>query len=106
LAAATTVNGRHIAPGQIGLIAPAARADILLLPADPTRNLTALDHWTSVVADGRRYDRATVDGWIDVYRRYFHGWLYAHVMDGVADMAVSAYRHPSPAARGATTPAE
>jgi hypothetical protein len=91
LAAATTVNGKHIAPGLIGVIAPGARADILLLPSDPTRNLRALRDWRIVIADGRLYDRATLDAWVALYRRHFHGFLYRGVMNAVAAMAVSQF---------------
>ena len=36
LAAVTTVNGRHLAPDEIGVILPGARVDILLVGEDPT----------------------------------------------------------------------
>ena len=93
LEAATAVNGRHIAPGQIGQIVPGARADILLLKEDPTKDLTALRRWRIEIADGRRYDRATVDRWVEGYRRHFHGWLYTHAMDALMAIAVSQFRH-------------
>ncbi len=83
LAAATTVNGRHLAPGEIGVIEPGARADVLLLRSDPTRDLAALRDWSVLIADGRRYERALVDGWLERYQRHFHGPLYATVMGGV-----------------------
>jgi hypothetical protein len=93
LAAATIVNGRHIAPGQIGQIVPGARADILLLPEDPAADLAALRRWKIEIADGRRYDRAVIDGWVSRYRRHFHGWFYATVMDGLTAIVVNQYRH-------------
>jgi hypothetical protein len=42
------------------VIAPGARADILLLPEDPSLRLEALRDWRILFADGRRYDRATL----------------------------------------------
>jgi hypothetical protein len=93
LASATTVNARHIAPGEIGVIAPGARADILLLPDDPTRDLGALRAWRTLVADGRRYERATLDGWLERYRGHFHGRFYAGVMSSVVRLAAGRYDH-------------
>jgi cytosine/adenosine deaminase-related metal-dependent hydrolase len=93
LAAATTVNGLHIAPGQIGVIAPGARADILLLPADPVKDLGALRAWKIEFVGGRRYDRTTIDAWIEVYRRHFHSFLYSHVMNGIVAMVAHGYQH-------------
>jgi hypothetical protein len=93
LAAATTVDGRHVAPGQVGILAPGARADILLLPSDPTKNLAALRAWTFEIADGRFYDRKTVDGWVELYRQHFHGFFYAHVMGAVIRLAAGWYSH-------------
>lgn len=93
LAAATTVNGQHIAQGQIGVIAPGARADILLLSADPTMDLDVLFHWRIEIADGRRYDRAMVDRWLETYRRHFHSWFYNLVMNTIISAATQAFRH-------------
>ncbi|MEN8159044.1 MAG: amidohydrolase family protein [Myxococcota bacterium] len=94
LAAATTVSGRRIAEGEIGVIAPGARADLLLLREDPTRRLGALRDWAHVFADGRRYDRPTVDGWLDRYRRHFHGRLYEGVVGTIAGIAVDGFGKP------------
>jgi hypothetical protein len=93
LAAATTVNGRHLAPGEIGLIAPGARADILLVTVDPTERLSSLRDWQIVFADGRRYDRETLDGWLDDYQQHFHSWFQRYVMGVVAGVAVGLFEH-------------
>lgn len=93
LAAATTVNGRHLAPGEIGLIAPGARADILLVTGDPTERLSSLRDWRIVFADGRRYDRETLDGWLDDYQQHFHSWFQRYVMGPVAGVAVGLFEH-------------
>lgn len=93
LAAATTMNGKHVAPGLIGVIAPGARADILLLPSDPTRDLSVLKRWRFEIADGRFYDRETVDGWVERYRRHFHGMLYGTVMNTVTALALKHFQN-------------
>ncbi|HEY2068514.1 MAG TPA: amidohydrolase family protein [Rhizomicrobium sp.] len=92
LAAATAVNGRHIADGQIGILAPGARADILLLPSDPMRDLARLRDWKILIADGRRYDRATVDAWVAEYRAHFHGWLYSGVMNTIVGVVLRQFQ--------------
>jgi cytosine/adenosine deaminase-related metal-dependent hydrolase len=95
LAAATTVNGRHVAPGDIGVIAAGARADVLLLREDPTERLAALGGWRMVFADGRRYDRGTVDGWLEDYRRHFRGGLYRRVVGTAVSFVVDRFEHTS-----------
>jgi hypothetical protein len=95
LAAATVVNARHIAPGEIGILAVGARADILLLQSNPTEDLGALRKWTILYADGRRYDRATVDKWLERYRRHFRSTGYGFVM-GLASDFVAAGRGRTP----------
>lgn len=89
LAAATTLNGRHIDSGVIGVIAAGARADILLLPADPVANLSALSDWRIVFADGRRYDRAKVDRAVTRYNRHFQSVFYAVPMQWASRFASS-----------------
>lgn len=94
LAAATTVNGRHVAPGEIGVIRPGARADLLLVPEDPTERIEALRDWRILFADGRRYDRATVDAWLDRYRAHFRGQPYRSVMGTVVAWVVASFAQP------------
>jgi len=84
LAAATTINGRHLGYGELGVIAPGARADVLLTQTDPTVELAALREWRILFADGRRYDRATIDVWLDDYREYFHGWFQHRIIGPLA----------------------
>jgi len=93
LAAATTINGRHLAPGEIGLIAPGARADILLVDEDPTERLSSLREWRILFADGRRYERGTLDEWLNEYRQHFHDWFQRHIMAKVAGAAVGLFDH-------------
>jgi len=93
LAAATTVNGRHLAPGEIGVIAPGAHADILLVREDPTQRLSALREWRIVFAAGRRYDRETLERWVDDYRQHFHSWFQRHIMGTVTALAVGLFGH-------------
>lgn len=87
LAAATTVNGKHIAPGRLGVIAVGARADLLLLEADPTRDLKVLRGWSTLFVAGRRYRRAEVDQWLASYRRHFRSPFYTAVMGFAAEVA-------------------
>jgi cytosine/adenosine deaminase-related metal-dependent hydrolase len=93
LAAATTVNGRHLAPGEIGTLAPGARADILLIKEDPTERLSALRDWQIVFADGRRYDKETLDGWVDDYQSHFHSWFQRHIMGTVVALVAGLFEH-------------
>jgi imidazolonepropionase-like amidohydrolase len=95
LAAATTVNGRHIAPGEIGTIAAGARADLLLTTQDPTEQLAALADWRVVFADGRAYDRLTVDAWLEDYRLHFRGGLYRAVVGTAVSFVVDQFEHTS-----------
>jgi imidazolonepropionase-like amidohydrolase len=93
LAAATTVNGRHLARGEIGVLASGARADVLLTTQDPTQRLATLRDWPILFADGRRYDRSVLDAWIEGYRAHFRGRLYRAVMGTVAAWAVERFEH-------------
>jgi cytosine/adenosine deaminase-related metal-dependent hydrolase len=95
LAAATTVNGRQIAAGEIGVIAPGARADVLITLDDPTKELAALRAWRVVYASGRRYDRATVDAWLESYRQHFRSGIYEAVMGSLVGWAAEAFQHAS-----------
>jgi hypothetical protein len=83
LAAATLVNGRHLAKGDIGELKPGALADLLLLPADPAQNLTATQDWRILYVNGRRYNRVQVDAWNAAYQKHFQGWLYDAVMTNI-----------------------
>jgi cytosine/adenosine deaminase-related metal-dependent hydrolase len=92
LAAATTVNGRHLAPGEIGVVAVGARADLLVLSADPTRDLAALRTWRIVVAGGRRYDRAPLEASLERHRAYLHAAGPSRVMGLVVGLVAGRYR--------------
>lgn len=91
LVAATTVNGRHLAPGEIGVVAAGARADLLVLSADPTRDLAALGTWRMVVAGGRRYDRSRLEASLARHRAYLHGAVASRVMGLVVGLVVDRY---------------
>lgn len=80
LAAATTINAAHIAPGEIGVIEPGARADILLLTSDPVLDVSSLRRWSYIIADGRLYVRGDLDAAVARYRRHFSGPLYSAIM--------------------------
>lgn len=91
LASATTINGRHIARGRIGVIAPDAFADILLLRGDPMVELSALREWQILIANGRRYDRSLLDEWRAEYQRHFHNWFQRAVMGPIAAIATGLF---------------
>ncbi|NOT39259.1 MAG: amidohydrolase family protein [Alphaproteobacteria bacterium] len=91
LEAATRVNARRIDSANTGVIAPGMRADLLLLPADPTAELGAVREWRVLFAQGRRYDRATVDKWVERYKVHFHATLYRFVFGTVARAMSGSY---------------
>jgi hypothetical protein len=103
LAAATIVNGDHIDPGEIGVIRAGARADLLLMSSDPTQALGALRDWRILFVDGRRYDRPTIDSWVESYREHFRGGLHAALMDTIVSAATEHFEHANRDAM-ATTP--
>lgn len=49
--------------------------------------------WWVVFAAGRRYDRETLDEWVEDYRQNFHSWFQRHIMGAVAAMAVGLFDH-------------
>jgi hypothetical protein len=91
LEAATRVNGRRIDATNAGVIAPGMRADILLLRADPTESLDAIRDWRTLFADGRRYDRPTLDKWLERYNAHFHSGPYSFVFGNVARLMSGSY---------------
>ncbi|MBU2135368.1 MAG: hypothetical protein KKA45_04120, partial [Alphaproteobacteria bacterium] len=51
-----------------GLVRPGARADLILLDADPTKDMSALRRPVAVIAAGRLQDRAALDALLDAAR--------------------------------------
>lgn len=70
LATATVNFGRYMArKGEtFGVIAPGARADLLLVAADPRADVKALRRIEGVTAAGRYYDRRALDGMLDALK--------------------------------------
>ncbi len=93
LAAATRVNGKHIAPGEIGFLEIGRRADILLLSEDPRADLSALRRFHVVIAGGRVYARQELEVWGRSYRDHFRGGYYAAVMGTIIGWVVGDYSH-------------
>ncbi len=93
LESATSINAAHLAPGEIGRVAAGYRADLLVVPADPTVDLDALRAWRIVVADGRRYDRPQLDAWLHDYAEHFRSPFYSGIMNTVATVAAGAFSH-------------
>lgn len=91
LATATTTPGRFWKDAAYGRIAPGMPADIVLYAADPTMSLDGLESLRLVVADGRIYPKATLDGWVERYRRHFRSALYSAVMGWIADRLIGGY---------------
>ena len=76
LAAATTLPGEFLRLPGLGRLEPGAPADLLVLRADPTRDLGALDSLEAVIADGRVYTREQLDAQLARYREHSEGVLY------------------------------
>ena len=93
LEAATFVNGRHVAAGEIGVIEPGARADILLVPEDPTVSLDSLRDWRILFSEGRRYDRELVDRWLAEFRSHSRSEPHESVMGTIVDLVVERFAH-------------
>lgn len=93
LAAATTVPGRHLGGGRIGVLRVGAEADFLVLPADPTVSLDALRDWRVLYASGRRYERATVDRWVEDAAAHFRGGLHGRLVDPLVSTVAGAFGH-------------
>ena len=83
LEAATRVNARHIDEGMIGRIQTGAYADLLFFEDDPRRGLASMPDWTLLIANGRLYDRASLDEAVKRYDRHFNGKIYSTVMNFV-----------------------
>ncbi|MGB0921008.1 MAG: amidohydrolase family protein [Alphaproteobacteria bacterium] len=92
LTAATLVNGRAIDDGNIGRIAVGARADLLLLSADPRDDLSVLKAWRTVIVDGRVYDPAFIASTLSTYQTYFDGWLYRALTSALVGLLASSYQ--------------
>jgi hypothetical protein len=93
LVAATRINGQHIAPGEVGVIAPGMRADILLLNEDPVADLSALTRWCFVAAGGRLYSREAIDAAVKRYRHHFHGKFYSWTMNWIVSIVAGDAKH-------------
>lgn len=85
LAAATTVAGGALSQSSsarslagMGAIAVSGPADLLIFREDPTASLAALDSLETVIADGRRYERADLQRHLDLQleraRRFPYSW--------------------------------
>ena len=67
-------NGSHHRwEANFGTVEPGARADLILLRSDPTRDLAALRQLETVIAAGRVHDRADLDRRLDAASRAAKG---------------------------------
>ena len=78
-ASATASAGSALGEPLLGSVRPGAPADLLVFREDPTRDLDALSTLEAVVADGRYYSKADLDGALERSRAHFDGWLYDSV---------------------------
>ena len=69
------------------------RGYLLLLRGDPRKDLQEHKRWRVLFADGRRYDCALVDGWVQRYRAHFRGTLYEGFMALVVRIVGGSYAH-------------
>ncbi len=75
-AVATRDNAADLDTPLLGTLVDGAPADLLVFRDDPTQDLAALDTLQAVIADGRLYDRATLDGQLERYQDYFTGIVF------------------------------
>jgi hypothetical protein len=75
LRAATIMPARFLGlDGEAGLIAPGARADIVLLDANPLENIAAARQVNTVVLAGVVYDRAALDEMLEQVESTAASW--------------------------------
>lgn len=75
LRAATIMPARFLGlDGEAGLIAPGARADIVLLDANPLENIAAVRQVNTVVLAGVIYDRAALDEMLEQVESTAASW--------------------------------
>jgi hypothetical protein len=91
LAAATTVNGRHVDRGTIGRIAAGNHADLLILRRDPRADRSAVRDWQFLMVGGRLYERAAINAALARYDRHFRGAYYDTVMNRIVGVLASRY---------------
>jgi len=59
-----------------------------LIGRGPTLDIVALREWPILFVDGRRYDRAKVDEWLDDDRKVFHGGSQRHIVSPLVATAI------------------
>jgi imidazolonepropionase-like amidohydrolase len=62
-----TVHAGAVVGGQVGMIAPGYRADLLVLADDPRTDIAALRKPSRVIARGRVLNRAWLDETLEEY---------------------------------------
>lgn len=74
LEAATVVPARFFGLNDQGFVEPGFKADLVLLDANPLKDIDATRRIRAVVAAGRYYDRATLDDMLDDIARSAAEW--------------------------------
>jgi cytosine/adenosine deaminase-related metal-dependent hydrolase len=84
--AATRWAGESLREPKLGTLQEGAPADFLIFREDPSHDLAALSTLEAVVAQGRLYPKAALDGAIQRHRDYSEGWLYDQISMAIARM--------------------
>lgn len=93
LAAATTVNGKHIDMGKVGVIKVGAHADMLTLKSDPRLDLQVVRDWDYLMTSGRLISKAQMAIQIARYDKHFHGKVYSAIMGYAMSIKSDDYSH-------------
>jgi cytosine/adenosine deaminase-related metal-dependent hydrolase len=81
---ATRWPGEALGLPKLGALQEGAPADVLIFRQDPTTDLSALSTLEAVVAQGRLYQKSTLDAAFAQYRQRFDGWLYDFLVTATA----------------------
>jgi hypothetical protein len=101
---ATRRNGEALGREGLGVVREGAPADLLVLRADPTHDLAALETIEAVVADGRLYPKPALDAALARHHAFVEGRLYTALSRLVARLAVALAPRPSAPGTETTTP--
>jgi len=80
LAASTRTSPAFLGRENAGQLRPGARADLILLRADPREDIDALADITAVIAGGRFFTREDLEARIARYQAHYESWPYRFVL--------------------------
>lgn len=84
LASATIWAAEALGRDDLGRIQAGAKADLLILESDPTRDLRALESLVAVMLDGSVYRVRDLQELLEMHQRRFRGPLYETLSTGLA----------------------